>query len=138
MSKIGERIKTARKRADLSQEALADRIHVNRSYLSLVENGKSSPTYEFMEKVSGGLGINTEDLVLGQTITDFVKLDDAHGPMYEGLAEFLHDPEQILLMNPSEEEIVILKNIRVDKRYRPSMRFFREALLDYRRGRIGR
>jgi len=135
MSKIGERIRQARKRAGQSQEALADRIQVNRSYLSLVENGKSSPTFEFLDKVAGGLDIQVEDLVLGQEITGLVAVDPTEGPVYEGLAELLHDDEQMLLMNPTAEELSVLKSIRVDPRYRPSKRFFVEALLDYRKNR---
>jgi transcriptional regulator with XRE-family HTH domain len=136
MSIIGERIRAARKKAGHSQETLADRIKVNRSYLSLVENGKSSPTFEFLQKVAGGLNINVEDLVLGQEISGLVNVDPAQGPVYEGLADLLNDSEQMLLMNPTPEEIGILKNIRVDSRYRPSKRFFVEALLDYRKNRF--
>ncbi|MBI5058408.1 helix-turn-helix transcriptional regulator [candidate division KSB1 bacterium] len=138
MSKIGSRIKEARKKAGFSQETLADKIHVNRSYLSLVENGKSSPTFEFLDKVASGLSLQVEDLVLGQQISDFVLTHPSEAPMYEGLRDFMQDREQMLLMNPSDEEINILRAIRVDKRFRPSKRFFIDALLDYRKGRIGR
>ena len=135
MSKIGELIRLARKRAEQSQEALADRIKVNRSYLSLVENGKSSPTYEFLEKIASGLDIKVEDLVLGHEISGLVHMDPELGPIYEGLSDLLNDREQMLLMNPSPEELGILKNIRVDSRYRPSKRFFIEVLLDHRKNR---
>jgi len=138
MSIIGERIRTARKKAGHSQETLADRIKVNRSYLSLVENGKSSPTFEFLQKVAGGLNIKVEDLVMGQEISGLISVDAAQGPMYEGLADLLNDNEQMLLMNPTPEEVSILKNIRVDSRYRPSKRFFVEALLDYRKNRLAK
>jgi transcriptional regulator with XRE-family HTH domain len=137
-TKIGDRIRLARKNSGLSQEILADRIKVNRSYLSLVENGKSSPTFEFLEKVSLGLKINVEDLVLGQDITGLVTLEHSEGPMYEGLSELLRDEEQVLLMNPTPEELSVLKTIRVDPRYRPSKRFFIEALLDFRKNRLVR
>jgi transcriptional regulator with XRE-family HTH domain len=138
MSKIGELIRLARKKAGHSQETLADRIKVNRSYLSLVENGKSSPTYEFLEKIASGLDIKVEDLVLGQEISGLVNVDPAQGAMYEGLSDLLNDREQMLLMNPSPEEVAILRNIRVDSRYRPSKRFFIEALLDHRKNRYNR
>ncbi len=138
MSKIGDRIRQARKTAGDSQVELADRIKVNRSYLSLVENGKSSPTFEFLEKIAEGLHIQVEDLVLGHAITGLVMVNGTDGPLYEGLAELLKDDEQMLLMNPSAEELDILKNIRVDARYRPSKRFFVEALLDYRKNKLAR
>jgi transcriptional regulator with XRE-family HTH domain len=138
MSKIGSRIHQARKIAGLSQEQLADRINVNRSYLSLVENGKSSPTFEFLEKVAEGLEIQVEDLVLGQQISGLVLVDPEQGPLDEGLGELLRDTEQMLLMNPTQEEIDILRSIRVDSHYRPSKRFFVEVLLDYRKTRMNR
>ena len=138
MPTIGERIREARKRAGLSQDELASRINVNRSYLSLVENGKSSPTYEFLEKIASGLNLSAQDLVLGHEISGFVAVTPGHGPMYEGLADLLRDSEQMLMMNPTEEELRILKTIRVDPRFRPSKRFFIDALLDYRKNRWGR
>jgi transcriptional regulator with XRE-family HTH domain len=136
MSKIGERIRQARKQASQSQEGLAERIKVNRSYLSLVENGKSSPTFEFLEKVASGLEIKVEDLVLGFETPGFVSAEAAGGPVYEGLGELLADAEQMLLMNPTAEEINALKCIRVDPRHRPSKRFYVEALLDFRKNRL--
>jgi transcriptional regulator with XRE-family HTH domain len=138
MSKIGKRIHQARKSRNLSQEDLADRIKVNRSYLSLVENGKSSPTFEFLEKVSGGLGLRVEDLVIGQDWVAGAAEDGEGGSYYSGLDELLRDVEQMLLMNPSPEEIAVLRTLRVDPRYQPSKRFFVEALLDYRKQRVGR
>jgi transcriptional regulator with XRE-family HTH domain len=138
MPTIGERIREARKRAGLSQDELATRISVNRSYLSLVENGKSSPTYEFLDKIASGLSLTVQDLVLGHEISGFVTVTPGHGPMYEGLADLLRDNEQMLMMNPTEEELGILKSIRVDPRFRPSKRFFVDALLDFRKNRWGR
>ena len=135
MSKIGKRIHQARKAAHLSQEGLADRIKVNRSYLSLVENGKSSPTFEFMEKVAQGLGIRVEDLVIGQDWADADIPESERVSAYAGLDDLMNDEEQMLLMNPSAEEIALLQSIRVDPRYKPSKRFFVEALLDFRKHR---
>ena len=111
-----------------SQEELAERIKVNRSYLSLVENGKSSPTFEFMEKIADGLEIKVEELLLGHEAVDILS-NTAIGTTYEGLIDLLEDGEQMLLMNPNEDEQKILKSIRVDPHYRPSKKFFIEALL---------
>ncbi|MFZ5433508.1 MAG: helix-turn-helix domain-containing protein [Calditrichota bacterium] len=138
MSKIGDRIRHSRKSARMSQEELAERIRVNRSYLSLVENGKSSPTFEFLEKVAAGLGITVEDLITGppnpETATGLI----GDRPVYEGLAELLNDEQQMLLMNPSTDELRMLRAIRVDPGYHPSKKFFVEALLDYRKNRLMR
>jgi transcriptional regulator with XRE-family HTH domain len=137
-SRIGENIRRARKLAGQSQEGLADRIKVNRSYLSLVENGKSSPTFDFLEKVAAGLDVKVEALVLGREGTGSFTGGFAGEPHYEGLAELLQDDAQMLLMNPTAEELDILKNIRVDARFRPSKKFFVEALLDYRKNRLAK
>ena len=134
--KIGDRIKEARRRAGISQENLSERIGVNRSYLSLVENGKSSPTFDFLEKVAVGLELKAEDLVLGQDISQYFREAPDYGYVYDGLAQFLEDREQRLLMNPTEEEIEVLQRIRVGIDYQPSKRFFVEALLDLRKSRI--
>jgi transcriptional regulator with XRE-family HTH domain len=136
MPNIGQHIRKARKLAGLSQEELADRIKVNRSYLSLVENGKSSPTFEFLEKLAGGLKISVEALVLGEETSDSTSPSASGTPAYEGLADLLEDGEQLLLMNPTEEEVKILLSIRVDPHYRPSKKLFVEALLDYRKTRL--
>ena len=133
---IGERIRQARRNASLSQEALSEKIGVNRSYLSLVENGKSSPTFDFLEKVARGLELMSEDLILGQEISQYFREVTDYGFVYEGLARFLEDREQMLLMNPSPDEIQVLQRIRVGTEYMPSKRFFTEALLDLRKSRV--
>ncbi|MBM3324852.1 MAG: helix-turn-helix transcriptional regulator [Calditrichaeota bacterium] len=135
MPRIGERIREARKRAGLSQEALADRIGVNRSYLSLVENGKSSPTFEFVEKIAGGMSLRVEDIVLGERGRYLVYDAEDESPMYEGLAELLQDESQVLLMNITDEEKEILRTIRLNSRIRPSKQFFIQALLDFRKSK---
>lgn len=135
MSKIGDRIRHARKTAGLSQEELAGKIRVNRSYLSLVENGKSSPTFEFMEKVAGGIGIRVEDLAVGRGPGEPWPDEFEGDSMHEGLAQLLADDEQMLLMNPSPDEVRILRSIRMDPRFQPSKKFFIEALLDFRKKR---
>jgi len=133
MSKIGKRIRDARKTAGLSQEELAASIRINRSYLSLVENGKSSPTFEFLEKVAGGIGIHVEDLVVGHGDRESSEDGQNLVPVYDGLANLLRDEQQMLLMNPSPDEIRALHSIRVDRHHQPSKRFFVEALLDFRK-----
>ena len=130
---IGQRIREVRKERGLSQEELAEKIGLNRSYLSLVENGRSSPTFEFIERVSRGLEIDIRSLILGER---FVRYEDDVGHeswIYPGLKDFLTDEETMILMNPTEDEILALKGIRFAGRFLPSKEFFRQALLDYRK-----
>ncbi len=132
---VGQRIYNARKAADLSQETLAKAVRVNRSYLSLVENGRSSPTIEFLEKLAGGLNIRIEELLLGSEVFRYISLSPRHGFLYRGLQDFLADADQMLLMNPTSEEIEILKSIQLHPDHDPTKRFFVDALLDLRRTR---
>lgn len=132
---VGQRIHDARKAADLSQETLAKAVKVNRSYLSLVENGRSSPTIEFLEKISGGLNLRVEELLLSPKVFRYVSLSPQHGYLYKGLQDLLADNEQLLLMNPTNEEIEILKSIQLHPDHDPTKKFFVDALLDLRRTR---
>lgn len=130
---VGQRIHDARKAADMSQETLAKAVRVNRSYLSLVENGRSSPTIEFLEKLAGGLHLRVEELLLGPQVFRYLSLSPKHGHLYRGLQELLSDSDQMILMNPTPEEIEILKTIQLHPDHDPTKRFFVDALLDLRR-----
>ena len=135
MAKIGQRIREARRKAGLSQEALADKISVNRSYLSLVENGKSSPTFEFVEKIAKGIDLRVEDIILGEQGRYLVYDAEDEAPMYDGLSELLQDHQQMILMNITDEEIAVMRTIRLNSRIRPSKAFFVQALLDFRKSK---
>ncbi len=133
---VGQRLHEARKAADMSQDQLAKAVRVNRSYLSLVENGRSSPTIEFLEKVAGGLNLRVEELLLRSEVFRYLSISPKHGYLYKGLQDLLADDEQMLLMNPTNEEIEILKGIQLHPDHDPSKRFFVDALLDLRRTRF--
>ncbi|MDP8240346.1 MAG: helix-turn-helix transcriptional regulator [Candidatus Hatepunaea meridiana] len=150
---LGENIRVLRRRLGVNQGELADLAGVNRSYLSMVENGHSSPTIEVMQKLAKGLNVtvidiisvdlvspSTESSVQGkqtgvsydeETRTEYFTDDEFE--MYPGLKDFLEDEDEILLAQPSEEEIGHLKGIRFGRNYQPDKRFYRIALLDYRR-----
>lgn len=62
---IGEAIKNARLKQNLTQEELGERIGVKRSQICKLESGKSSITLSTMSKVFRALGIATATLDLG-------------------------------------------------------------------------
>lgn len=62
---VGEAIKNARVRQNLTQEELGERLGVKRSQISKLENGKSSITLFTMARVFRALGITTATLDLG-------------------------------------------------------------------------
>ncbi len=49
--KVGQRIKTLRKELGLSQEALALKAEVDRTYMTDVENGRRNISIEILEKI---------------------------------------------------------------------------------------
>lgn len=62
---VGEAIKNARLKKNLTQEELGGRIGVKRSQICKLENGRCSITISTMSKVFKALGINTAILDLG-------------------------------------------------------------------------
>ena len=62
---VGEAIKKARLRQNLTQEELGERVGVKRSQICELENGKSSITLSTMSRVFKALGITTATLDLG-------------------------------------------------------------------------
>lgn len=58
---IGNRIKQLRKKQGLSQEKLARKISLDRTYLSRVEAGKQNITILLLEIICKGLDISFKD-----------------------------------------------------------------------------
>ena len=54
---FGQVIVKLRREKRFSQEALAERCHIDRVFLSMIENGKSQPTLTTIFLLSKGLGI---------------------------------------------------------------------------------
>jgi transcriptional regulator with XRE-family HTH domain len=63
---LGERIKSARKKAGLSQKDLANRMGVTQSNISQYENGYKSPGYETLERFASAIGCGISDLLPGE------------------------------------------------------------------------
>lgn len=59
--KIGQRIRSLRKELNLSQEALALKSEVDRTYMTDVENGRRNVSVEILEKIIGALEISVKD-----------------------------------------------------------------------------
>ena len=60
---LGEELKRARDEAGLSQEEVAHRAGIDRSYLSQLENDRKSPTLDLLFRVCAALGVKTATLV---------------------------------------------------------------------------
>lgn len=61
-TRLGRRLRGLRDEADLSLDALAQRSGVSRSAISLIENGRSSPTATVLDKLAGALGVTVASL----------------------------------------------------------------------------
>ena len=62
---VGEAIKKARLKQNLTQEELGEKVGVKRSQICKLESGKSSITLSTMSRVFKALGIATSTLDLG-------------------------------------------------------------------------
>ena len=56
--KVGQRIKELRKQLELSQETLANKAEVDRTYMTDVENGRRNISIEILEKVIVALEVS--------------------------------------------------------------------------------
>lgn len=56
--KIGQRIKTLRKGLELSQEGLAYKAEVDRTYVTDVENGRRNVSVEILERLIAALEVS--------------------------------------------------------------------------------
>jgi transcriptional regulator with XRE-family HTH domain len=56
--KIGQRIRELRKEHSLSQEALAYKAEVDRTYMTDVENGRRNVSLEILEKIITALEVS--------------------------------------------------------------------------------
>ncbi|PWD66053.1 helix-turn-helix domain-containing protein [Pectobacterium parmentieri] len=55
--RFGQRVKTLRLQAGLSQEAFADKCGLDRTYISGIERGVRNPTLEVIGVIADGLEI---------------------------------------------------------------------------------
>jgi transcriptional regulator with XRE-family HTH domain len=62
---FGSRVREKRERLHLSQEAFADRVGLDRTYVSGIERGRRNPTLATMKRIAEALGVSLEALVKG-------------------------------------------------------------------------
>lgn len=63
--KFGERLKELRAKNDLTQEDLADKVGVDRSYMGFLERGEKNPTLEKLKLIAKAFNITLSDLFKG-------------------------------------------------------------------------
>lgn len=60
--KFGKRVREERIRLDLSQEELASRAGVHRTYVGMIERAEKNITLENIQKIAKALGVKIRDL----------------------------------------------------------------------------
>ncbi|HET6923562.1 MAG TPA: helix-turn-helix transcriptional regulator [Anaeromyxobacteraceae bacterium] len=66
LSKFAGNVRRLRARKKLSQKALADRVGISVSYVSMLERGQRSPPLETVEKMARALGVSPASLLGGR------------------------------------------------------------------------
>ena len=67
LREIGHRVQQLRKLRSMSQQTLATRAELDRTYISAVENGKQNSTIQALMKLAKALGVPIERLIVGET-----------------------------------------------------------------------
>lgn len=60
--RFGKRVRVLRERAELSQEQLAERAGIHRTYLGGVERGERNLGLKNVFRIAGALGVRAADL----------------------------------------------------------------------------
>jgi transcriptional regulator with XRE-family HTH domain len=66
LTRFAGNVKRLRSRKNLSQKALADKVGISVSYVSMLERGQRSPPLETIEKMAKALGVPAASLLAGR------------------------------------------------------------------------
>ena len=59
---LGRKIQKLRKNHEITQEELAEMVHISRVYMGYIEQGRESPSLKLLMRLSKKLGVKVEDL----------------------------------------------------------------------------
>lgn len=59
---IAKRIRRLRKQKELTQEELAEKVHVSTTHIGLVETGKRRASLKTLQRIASALGVKLKDL----------------------------------------------------------------------------
>jgi transcriptional regulator with XRE-family HTH domain len=63
LAKFGQRVREERLKQKLSQEDLADRAGVHRTYIGMIERGEKNITLSNIERIANALGIPLDEMM---------------------------------------------------------------------------
>lgn len=61
--KFGDRVRTIRKDKNLSQEELAEKANLHRTYIGMIERAEKNITLLNIEKIANALSVNINELL---------------------------------------------------------------------------
>jgi transcriptional regulator with XRE-family HTH domain len=62
---FGDRVRARRQELGWSQETLALKASINRTYIASLESGRRNPSLDLMARLAGSMKVNLGDLVRG-------------------------------------------------------------------------
>jgi transcriptional regulator with XRE-family HTH domain len=68
LAQVGRRIRNLRENSGISQEVLAEKSSLHRTYIGGVERGLRNPSLKSLERIAKGLGVGVGELF--QTVKD--------------------------------------------------------------------
>lgn len=60
---LGERLRAARNKANLTQEQLSDRSHVSIKHIAGIEKGQKNPSFEILQALAEALDLSLDNLI---------------------------------------------------------------------------
>jgi len=105
MNTFGKRLKELRELSGLSQEALAQKLHISRSRIGMYEQGRRQPDFEMLEAIADTFNVNMDYLLNESTdieshkkAIEFYSLYKSATPEIQSAVELLlrsarHSPE---------------------------------------------
>lgn len=101
-TKFGNELRRLRIRCGLTQQAVADALHVNRATYTYYETGKTTPSVERLGKISAIFGVSEIHLAsLLQIPFEFEDLDNNRAPK-----KISSDPERVGQLTPQEKTLI--------------------------------
>ena len=62
LERFAERVRFLREEQDISQEKLAERAGLHRTYIGVVERLERNPSLSCIDKIANGLGVDVKEL----------------------------------------------------------------------------
>lgn len=95
---LGERIRTLRKNKNWSQEELAHRANITRSFLGEIERSRKNPTITSLRKIAHAFDISLEELF---------RCIEPHKPHQNNTKDLTGIIEKLYALNEKKQKIVI-------------------------------